>query len=74
MGSLMVNVLPLILLTVNKEDASAGKKEFASNAQKDGISLLKEFVLQLMIFAILGNKTEIAILVIKVILYNKENV
>lgn len=70
----MVNALPLILSTVNKEDASAGKKEFVSNVQKDGISLLKEFVLQLTIFAILGNKTEIVILVIKVILFNKESV
>ena len=58
---------------MTKEDANDGKQVFVSNALEDGFSY-KMSVHQSMIFATHGKTMEIVILVIKVILYNKEDV
>ena len=55
------------------EDAKLGLMENVLNAQRDGFSMMMEFVLQSVIIVIHGVKTEIVKHVIKVMLLNKDN-
>ena len=72
--SLMVNVSQLISLIATTEDAKLGLMENVLNVQRDGFSMKMEFVLQSVIYATLGVMMESVIAVIKVMLYQKENV